>query len=211
MRHFSRMAALAALTSTLAFSTLADTVAIKEAPDPSWDPAGSDVHMAYEWSTFDPAAPEAHAPGAVLSAPGDSYSYTVLMVDEYAGNLDYEILRAIIGVHIDDSTPGAPTQKWGSILINGKAYPFMVMNAAKDKRTAKPTDHVEIISDATLTGNPGSSTPPYIYNVQDILEAGQDVRVTITNLNAQGAPDRSAAFSGFVVNRIGAHVWYKKK
>lgn len=198
-----------AITFT-SLSTVADTVSIKADPDPSWDPVGSDVHMAYEWSTYNPVAPTEHAPGAVLAGPGDSYSYTVMRRDAYAGNPDYEVLRAIIGVHIDDSDTKYLSKKWGSILVNGKALPFVIMSD-KDKRTAVPTDMVEIISDATLTGQPGSSVPPYIFDVKSVLNAGEEVRVTITNLRENGSVDGDAAFSGFVVNRIGAHVWYKKK
>jgi len=191
-------------------SVFADTVSIKADPDPTWDPVGSDVHMAYEWATYNPAVPTEHAPGAVLSGPGDSYSYTVVRNDTYAANPDYEVLRAIIGVHIDDSDIKSPNKKWGSILVNGKALPFMIMGD-KDKRTAVPTDMVEIISDAKLTGQPGSSVPPYIFDVKPILDAGKEVRVTVTNLRSDGSLDSDAAFGGFIVNRIGAHVWYKKK
>lgn len=210
MRTLATLGAACLLAVGISTHTFADTVSIDAGLDPNWGPKGADVHMAYEWSTYNPAKPEAHAPGAVLAGPGDSYSYTVVRRDDYAGNPDYEILQAIIGVHIDDSDAANVGKKWGSILVNGKALPFAVV-VSTDKRSGEPTDFVEIISDATLTGQPGSSTPPYIYDVKPLLDAGKEVRVTITNLRADGSVDSDADFGGFVVNRIGAHVWYKKK
>ena len=73
------------------------------------------------------------------------------------------------------------------------------------------TEHVEIISDATLTGTPGSTVPPYIFDIQDILESGENVRISITNLTEDGTVDGDGDFGGFVINRVGSHVWYRKR
>ena len=193
--------------------SIANTVSYELPENPDWDPEGADIHLAYEWSTYDIENPAEHAPGAVLSAPGDMYSYTVIRSDNYANNEDYEIVKAIVGIHIDDATHSkldTPNQqKWGRIEVNGEPRPFIV-TIEQDVRVAHPTELVEIISDQTLTGEPGSSVPPYIFDVKDDLENGKDVRVTITNLRKDGQIQSKAPFGGFVINRVGAHVWYKK-
>lgn len=188
----------------------ASTLAFQEPLDPSSDPKGSDVHMAYEWSTFNPLAPQEHAPGAVLSGPGDIYRYTILREDDYASNPDYEVVRAIVGFHIDDSNPSKPAKKWARIRINDEVRPYLVM-FKPDTRDPKAFDIVEVISDAKLSGNAGSSLPPFVYDVTDIMVRGENVSVEIVNLRQDGTTNSDANFGGFVVNRVGAHVWYKKK
>ncbi len=207
---FSNALLAIALLAAVTTSAIAETVAHRMEKDPGWDPADSDQHVAYEWSTFDVQNPAAHAPGAVLSAPGDMYSYTVLMADEFALDPDYEIVRASIGIHIDDSDPSNPGRKWGRIEVNGAVHPFVIFSK-NDTRTPSDTDLVEIISDATLTGRPGSSMPPYIFDIKQELDAGRNVRISIINLRQDGTLDSEAPFGGFVVNRVGAHVWYKKR
>lgn len=188
----------------------AETHAYIEDLSPDSDPKGTVAHMAYEWATFNPTAPEAHAPGAVLSAPGDHYRYTVLRDDKYANSDDYEVTRAIVGFHIDASSPDQPSNRWGRIEINGEPRPYMVM-FKPDTREVKLSDLVPIISDAELSGNPGSSLPPFVFDVTDIINNGENVTVSITNLREDGGQDSDAPFGGFVVNRIGAHIWYKEK
>lgn len=210
MNKFSNVVVAITMVLGVSVGACAETHAYLEEPDPSWDPVDSEVHMAYEWATFNPAAPAEHGPGAVLSGPGDMYRYTVLRDDKYAGNPEYEVVRALLGVHIDASKPDNPGKKWGRITINGTAYPYVV-KSKKDTRQPKATDFVAIISDAELTGSPGSSTPPFIYDVTELIARGENVTVEITNLREDGAVNGTAPFGGFIVNRIGAHVWYKKK
>ena len=210
MRRLGQTILVILMVFNLQAVALAETHAYVENPDAGWDPKGTDVHMAYEWATFNPHAPEKHGPGAVLSAPGDTYRYTALRADKYAGNPEYEVLRAIVGVHIDSSNPEKPGKKWARITINGVARTFVVMIPA-DTRQPASTHHVEIISDAQLTGNPGSSVPPFVFDVTDIMVRGEDVAVETTNLRSNGHIEGEAAFGGFVINRIGVHVWYKKK
>ncbi|PHR91735.1 MAG: hypothetical protein COA69_11150 [Robiginitomaculum sp.] len=209
MSGFVKSAALGLLCMGFASSGLAETRAHNKGLDAS-DPKGADVHMAYEWATYNPNAPQARAPGAVLTAPGDSYRYTAIRDDDFAHNPDYEVLYAIVGFHLDSSDPEHPGEKWAKVLVNGEARPFLVMFDLDTRKTGS-SGLLEVISDAQFSGEAGSSYPPFVYDVTDILKTGADVNVQITNYRKDGQIEGDAPYGGFVVNRVGVHVWYKKK
>ena len=183
--------------------------------NPERDPKGTDVHMAYEWATFDPGPPMKLQPGAYLGGPGDSYRYTIIMDDKHANNPDYEILNAVVGVHIDDydwsKESGDAKPEWGSILVNGKPMEYPILFPS-DKRKPGSSGYVEIVSDPEISAEGGPLMPPYIFNITGILKRGEQVVIEVTNLRKGGSVyDKDAPFGDFVINRIGSHVWYKKK
>ena len=178
------------------------------------DPKGIEtIHMAYECDTFTPGKPNVHLPGADLAAPGDGYRYTIILNDQYADNPDYEIVQAFAGLHIDDYDAGKEGDKapeWGRILINGKPmkttkiFPF-------DKREPQSSERLEMISDLEFSPNPKRLMPPYIFDLTELFKKDKNVVFEITNVREDGSIDSDAPFGNFVVNRIGCHVWYKKK
>lgn len=177
-------------------------------------PEGTDAHYAYEWDTFTPGKPNVQVPGAALAGPGDMHRYTVIIDDKYANDPNYEIIRAVLGVHIDDYDAsregGDGKPEWGSIIINGKVMSCMVANS-EGKRTPQTMKFMEIVSDAEVSPNPKRLSPPYVYTITDLVKQSKTLVVETTNLREDGTIDSNAPFGDFVVNRIGVHVFYKKK
>ena len=181
------------------------------------DPEGSDVHIAYENDTFTPNTEgNIHLPGAALSIPGDTYKFTLLREDKYAKDPNYEIVKAIAGVHIDDydwsKASGDAKPEWGRILINGKVvkttptFPW-------DKRSSESSELLEMVSDAEVSKSPTNLLPSYIFDVTEQAKKAKWLTFEITNTREDGSTDieGEAAYGSFVVNRVGYHVWYKKK
>jgi hypothetical protein len=174
--------------------------------------------MAYECDTFTPGVPgktaNVHLPGADLAGPGDVYRFTIIRNDAYANDSNYEVERAIIGVHIDDydwgKASGDTKPEWGSILINGEPMTYLIM-LPWDKRKPASSAFMEIVSDAEVSKNPNQLMPPYIFDTTDLFKENQSVVIEIVNLRNDGRIGGGAQFGNFVVNRIGCHVWYKKK
>ena len=183
-------------------------------PNPERDPKGSDVHMAYECETFTPGKPNKHLPGTDLNGPGDTYRYTLIRDDEYANDPNYEIVNAVAGVHIDDydwsKESGDREPEWGRILINGKPMKYDIIFPT-DKRKPESSDFIEIVSDAEISPGGGPLMPPYIFNVTEAAKKSKKLVFEITNLRKDRSVNGDAPFGNFVVNRIGYHVWYKKR
>ena len=184
-------------------------------PPGPMDPKGMEtVHMAYECDTFTPGKPNVHLPGADLAYPGDMYRFTLVRDDKYANDPSYEIVRAIAGVHIDDydasrdGGDGAP--EWGRIRINGKSMTYVIMFPF-DKRKPESTAFMEMISDAEISPNPKQLMPPYIFDLTELAKQSKLLTFEIINLRKDGTVNGQAPYGNFVVNRIGYHVWYKKK
>ena len=182
-------------------------------PNPKRDPPGS-VHMAYEWENFTPGKPNVHLPGADLQGPGDSYRYTVIRDDKYANNPDYEVVNAVVGVHIDDydwsAEKGDTKQEWGKILVDGKASKYKAI-LPTDKRKPGSSEFMEMISDAEITPKGRPLFPPYIFSITAEMKKSKTLVMEIVNLRKDGSINSNAPYGNFVVNRIGVHVWYKKK
>jgi hypothetical protein len=189
------------------------------APPSKADPPGS-FRIFYEWDNFfpgesdtTPGKSDVHKPGADLQGPGDAYRYTVMRDDQYGDNPNYEVVRAMIGIHIDDydwnreSGDGKP--EWGKILINGQPAKALKFSPV-DPREPALTDFVEIVGDEEISPK-GAFIPPYIFMVTDEFKNSKSLTVEIVNLRKDGSVDGTAPYGDFVVNRIGAHVWYKKK
>ena len=180
-------------------------------------PEGTDAHYAYEWDTFTPGAkgkPNVQLPGADLAGPGDTYRYTVFIDDKYANNPDYEIIRAVLGVHIDDYDAsregGDGKPEWGSITINGEPRTCLVADS-EGERSPKSTKFQEIVSDAEVSPNPKRLDPPYVFQITDLVKQSKVLVIEVKNLRQDGSIEGDAPFGDFVVNRIGVHVFYKKK
>ena len=184
-------------------------------PPGGMDPKGlgETVHMAYECDTFTPGKPNVHVPGADLAGPGDVYRYTLIRDDKYANDPNYEIVSAGAGVHIDDydwsKESGDKKPEWGKILVNGspRKYPIRFPT---DKRKPGSTEFMEMVSDAEISGD-GPLRPPYIFNVIEDTKKSKMLVIEVINLRKDGSVNSNAPFGNFVVNRIGYHVWYKKK
>lgn len=180
------------------------------------DPAGSDIHMAYESATFTPGHTQPHLPGADLAAPGDRYRFTLIRKDQYANDPNYGVVKAIAGVHIDDydwskeSLDSEP--EWGRILINGETKHYINL-FPWDKRTPESSNLLEIASDAEFSPADGDLIPPYIFDVTEETKKSQWLVFEVINLRKDGSTSvqSDSPFGDFVVNRIGYHVWYKKK
>jgi hypothetical protein len=174
---------------------------------------GETVHMAYECDTFTPGKPNVHLPGADLKGPGDLYRYTMFRDDKYANDPNYEVVHAIVGVHIDDydaSKDGDKEPEWGKILINGEPMNYPII-FPPDKRKPGSSEFMEMFSDIEISPNPKHLMPPYIFNVTELAKENKFLVFEIMNLRKDGTIDGDAPFGDFVVNRIGYHVWYKKK
>lgn len=185
-----------------------------EAPGPM-DPKGIEtVHMAYENNTFTPGKPFVHLPGVDLAGPGDSYRYTIIRDDKYANDPNYEIVNAIIGVHIDDydaNKEGDRTPEWGKILLNGKPMTTVKL-LPFDTMAPQSTKILEMVSDLEFSPEPDKKLfPPYIFNVTELFKKQKDNIIEVINLRQDGSIEGDAPFGDFVINRIGCHVWYKKK
>ena len=184
-------------------------------PPGPMDPKGIEtVHMVYECDTFTPGKPNIHLPGADLNGPGDSYRYTLIRDDKYANDPDYEIVNAVAGVHIDDydwsKESGDREPEWGRILVNGKPMKYVIM-LPTDKRQPESSEFIEIVSDAEISQEGGPLMPPYIFSLTEEAKKSKMLVFEVTNLRKDGSVDGDAPFGNFVVNRIGYHVWYKKK
>jgi hypothetical protein len=210
-RWFGSLAALCLLFGVLSTAMAGSH---EMPPNPERDPEGTAVHMAYECNTFTPGKPNTHVPGADLNGPGDMYRYTLIRDDKYANDPSYEIIKAIVGVHVDDydwnKDSGDTKPEWGKILINGKAMEYMIVFPG-DKRKPASSEFVEIVSDAEITPKGLPLMPPYIFNVLEEAKKGKTITFEVTNLRKDGSVKGSAEFGNFVVNRIGYHVYYKKK
>ncbi|MFC1863225.1 hypothetical protein ACFL1Z_04645 [Thermodesulfobacteriota bacterium] len=188
-------------------------------PPSPMDPKGIEtVHMAYECDTFTPGVPgktaNVHLPGVDLAGPGDVYRFTIIRDDAYANDPNYEVVRVIIGVHIDDydwsKASGDMKPEWGSILIGGEPMNYVIM-FPWDKRKPASSAFMEIVSDAEVSKDPKQLMPPYIFDTTALFKENQSVVIEIANLRNDGRIGGGAQFGNFVVNRIGCHVWYKKK
>ena len=185
-------------------------------PPGGMDPKGIDdtVHMAYECNTFTPGKPNVHLPGADLAGPGDVYRYTLIRDDKYANDPNYEIVNAGAGVHIDDydwsKASGDGNPEWGRILVNGKPMEYGIV-MPNDKRKPALSDFIEMVSDAEITPEGRSLFPPYVFNVTEEAKKSKMLVFEVINLRKDGSINGDAPFGNFVVNRIGYHVWYKKK
>lgn len=190
----------------------ADAHLIPPAPN---DPAGSEVHIAYESDTFTPSSGGKQLPGAAFAAPGDSYRFTLIREDKYANDSSYEIVKAIAGVHIDDydwsRESGDTEPEWGEILINGKTMNTITI-VPWDKRAPESSGLLEVTSDAEVSRLDGRLIPPYVFDVTEETKKGKWLIFKVTNIRKNGSTsvDGDAPFGSFVVNRIGYHVWYKK-
>ena len=186
-------------------------------PPGPMDPQGIEglVHMAYEVDPFTPGKPNVHVPGADLNGPGDNYRYTLIRDDKYANDPSYYIFRATAGVHIDDydwsREYGDKEPEWGRILVNGTPRTYLILFKKTDKREPGSSEFVEVVSDAEISAVGGSLSPPYIFDVTEDAKKSKMLIFEITNLRKDGSVDSDAPFGSFVVNRIGYHVWYKKK
>ena len=185
-------------------------------PPGPMDPKGMvTVHMAYEFNTFTPGKPNVHVPGADLNGPGDVYRYTLIRDDKYANDPNYEIVNAIAGVHIDDydwsRASGDKEPEWGRIRVNGRPMTYLIMFKKTDKREPGSSEFVEMFSDAEISEEGGPLMPPYIFNVTEDAKKSKMLIFEITNLREDGSVYGDAPFGSFVVNRIGYHVYYKKK
>jgi hypothetical protein len=81
-----------------------------------------------------------------------------------------------------------------------------------DQREPESTELLEVISDLEYSPKPKEHLwPPYIFNVTEFFKQSNTVVLEITNVRKDGSIDTNAPFGNFVVNRIGCHVWYKKK
>ena len=184
-------------------------------PPGGMDPKGIDdtVHMAYECDTFTPGKPDVHLPGAALNGPGDMYRHTMIRDDKYANDPNYEIVAASAGVHIDDydwsKESGDKEPEWGKILVNGTPREYAI-RLPTDKRKPGKTDFMEMFSDAEISGE-GRLFPPYIFDLTEEAKKSKMLVFEVINLREDGSVDGDAPFGDFVVNRVGYHVWYKKK
>lgn len=166
-------------------------------------PAGpGETHVPYEMEVFDIKS-QVQSPGVHLAAPGDTYRYTYVINDEFAGNPEYKLERALFGVHILDpdfnKADGDSKPEWGTILIDGATATTVGKSGFK-------TDLLEIKSDPEIA----SGLPPYIFSVADqILDDGKMV-LEVTNLNQKGGTDMSAEYGDFNVLRAGLHLYYSK-
>jgi hypothetical protein len=185
-------------------------------PPGPMDPKGIEtVHMAYGCDTFNPGKPNVHLPGADLNGPGDIYRYTLIRDDKYANDPNYEIVNATAGVHIDDydwsKESGDKEPEWGRILVNGRPMTYVIMFKETDKREPGSSEFVEMVSDAEISAEGGPLMQPYIFDVTEDAKKSKMLIFEVTNLRKDGSTDSDAPFGDFVVNRIGYHVWYKKK
>jgi len=184
-------------------------------PPGPMDPKGVEtVHVAYECDTFTPGKPNVHLPGADLAGPGDVYRYTLIRNDKYANDPNYEIFSASAGVHIDDydwsKESGDRQPEWGRILVNGTPRKYDI-RFPTDKRKPGSSEVMEMVSDAEISAEGGPLRPPYIFVVTEDAKKSKMLIFEITNLRKDGSVDSDEPFGNFVVNRIGYHVWYKKK
>jgi hypothetical protein len=186
-------------------------------PPGGMDPKGVEglVHMAYECDTFTPGKPNVHVPGADLAGPGDMYRFTLIRDDKYANDPSYYIYRATAGVHIDDydwtREYGDKEPEWGRILVNGTPRTYIILFKKTDKREPGSSEFGEMVSDAEISAVGGPLVPPYIFDVTEDTKKSKMLIFEVTNLRKDGSVDSDAPFGSFVVNRIGYHVWYKKK
>ena len=65
-------------------------------------------------------------------------------------------------------------------------------------------------SDAEISGD-GPLMPPYIFELTEDAKKSKWLVFEVINLRKDGSVDGDAPFGDFVVNRVGFHVWYKKK
>lgn len=212
MRNASLVLWMMIFILSTANATFAGTYLVPPGP---MDPKNMEtVHMAIECDTFTPGKPDVHLPGADLAGPGDVYRYTIIRDDKFAKNPNYEVFKALVGIHIDDydasKDGGDKAPEWCRILINGKSMSNLIM-LPFDKRKPESTDLLEVTSDLEYSPNPDKLWPPYIFNVTELFKQGNSVVFEITNVRKDGSLDSNAPFGNFVVNRIGCHVWYKKK
>jgi hypothetical protein len=178
------------------------------------DPKGTVAHMAYEWDNLIiKGKEEIHKPGADLQGPGDTYRYTIIIDNEYHGNPNYKILKAVIGIHIDDydwiKGSGDTKPEWGKILINGSPAKFLVISP-RDKRKPASSEFMEIAGDEEISP-PNRLIPPYVFNVKDIIQNNDTVTIEIVNLREDGSTNSDAPYGNFIVNRVGSHIYYGKK
>ena len=176
------------------------------------DPPGS-FRIAYEWDNFTPGKPNVHKPGADLQGPGDSYRFTVIRDDKWANDPAYEVVQSMVGIHIDDydwsKEAGDAKPEWGKILVNGKPAGFVIFSPV-DKRKPASSEFLEIVSDPEISPE-GASIPPYIFVITEEMKKSKSVTIEIINLRKDGSINSNAPYGNFIVNRIGCHVWYKKK
>jgi hypothetical protein len=182
------------------------------APPAKNDPPGS-FRIFYEWDNFTPGKPNVQKPGADLQGPGDSYRFTVIRNDKWSNDPSLEVVRAMIGVHINDydwsKESGDAKSEWGKILINGSPAQFVIFSPV-DKRKPGSSEFLEIAGDEEISPE-GAEIPPYIFFVTDEMKKSKSVTVEIINLRSDGTTNSNAPYGNFVVNRVGTHVWYKKK
>jgi hypothetical protein len=170
--------------------------------------------MAYECDTFTPGKPNVHLPGADLNGPGDVYRHTLIRDDKYANDPNYEVVNAGCGVHIDDydwsKESGDKEPEWGRILVNGTPRNYGIV-FPNDKREPGSSEFVEMVSDAEISAEGGRLDPPYVFDVTEDTKKSKMLVIEVINLRKDGSVDGDAPFGDFVVNRVGYHVWYKKK
>lgn len=195
VRRTSSRSAIAGLTLT---GLAAGTAFGAGAPPPG----PGETHVPYEMGVFD-ATTQVQSVGTHLATPGDRYRYTYVIDDEYFGNEQYKLERALFGVHIldadysGDSGDGAP--EWGAILIDGEARTTV-------GKAGVLTDLVEMKSDPEIP----SGLPPYIYVVTDLVIDDGKLVLEVVNLNSNGGEDMSADYGDFNMLRAGLHLYYSK-
>ena len=182
------------------------------APPDKNDPPGS-FRIFYEWDNFIVGKPNVHKPGADLQGPGDSYRFTVIRNDKWANDPSLEVVQSMIGVHIDDydwsKAGGDSKPEWGKILVNGKPAQYVIFSPV-DKRKPDSSEFMEIVGDEEISPE-GAEIPPYIFVITDEMKKSKSVTIEIINLRSDGTTNSNAPYGNFIVNRVGCHVWYKKK
>ena len=71
-------------------------------------------------------------------------------------------------------------------------------------------EFLEIVGDEEISPE-GAEIPPYIFAITDAMKKSNQVTVEIINLRSDGTTNSNAPYGNFIVNRVGCHVWYKKK
>ena len=182
------------------------------APPDKNDPPGS-FRIFYEWDNFIVGKPNVHKPGADLQGPRDSYRFTVIRNDKWANDPSLEVVQSMIGVHIDDydwsKAGGDSKPEWGKILVNGKPAQFVIFSPV-DKRKPGSSEFMEIVGDTEISPE-GAMIPPYIFVITEEMKKSKSVTIEIINLRSDGTTNSNAPYGNFIVNRVGCHVWYKKK